>query len=105
MGHAQGINHGGPSTDLGVSVVLGKHVENVVTELLCDLRRVGNAIVLGSGDVESLAILNEELGEGCRRKLGHNAMVPSQLLARGVSLSQRETHVNTRLVSTVLPAP
>jgi hypothetical protein len=75
VGHAEGVDHGGPSTDVGEAVKLGEDVEDVLAELGVDLVGGGDALVLGLGHVDAVAILDEVLLERGGGELGDDAAV------------------------------
>jgi hypothetical protein len=70
MGLGESVGDGGPSANLGVAVVVAEDVEDSAAEGVVDLAAVGETGVGGGGDVDALAVLDEELleatgGEGC----------------------------------------
>lgn len=61
MGNAESVFHSGPSTDLGIAVVVAESIEHGIAELLGDVGGAGD-IVGAAGGVVALAVLDEELG-------------------------------------------
>jgi hypothetical protein len=112
LGLGEGVDHGGPATDLGVAVVVDKDVKEVVAELGGDLVGVGETLPGGGGNVDAGAVLDEELLDGGLGELSDDAVIgmlvwplfTSSCLI-GVKKRGRVTYVKGAEVSTCLPSP
>lgn len=110
-GNPEGVVHLLEAADLLEAVAVVEHIEHGGAELGGDLAAVGHALPRRRRDLDLAAVLDEVLGELVLLEAGDDAAAENDVSVSVCPGRQRKvapqgvTHVNLRLVSSVLPLP